>query len=81
MEIGSILKKVGSNIKTLRKQEKLTQEELAKLINVSKLTIINIEKGRNASFLTLVKILKYFDCDHILSEWEIDTDSEPISLL
>lgn len=39
---------VGENIKALRKKSSLTQEEFAKLIDVSKETVCRWEKGRSA---------------------------------
>lgn len=50
-------KKLGEKIKTLRKERKLTQEELAELAKVDPKSIIDIENGkRNPTFKTLGKI-------------------------
>lgn len=49
-------KKLGKRIKELRKQKKLTQEQLAELIDMEQNTISVIESGRN--FPTLVTLEK-----------------------
>lgn len=50
---------LGQQIKEVRKEEKVTQEELAKRINTSKSVISAIENGkRNISFFVLEKIAR-----------------------
>jgi len=57
---------LGRVIESYRDKEGLTQAELGKRINVSRLTIINIEKGKGSNTLNILKILKYFDLLHDL---------------
>ena len=59
--ITKVLNKIGRVIESYRDKEDLTQAELGKRINVSRLTIINIEKGKGSNTLNILKILKYFD--------------------
>ncbi len=59
--INSTIINLGKLIYNLRKNEGLSQEQLAKLINVSRLTIIKIEKGKSTKIDTIFSILKYFD--------------------
>ena len=49
------LYEIGTTIKTLRKEQKMTQEELAKLAGISRVTLGKIEKGHfgNVSIKTL----------------------------
>lgn len=50
-----------NNIQELRKQQKLTQEELADLCGVTRQTIISLESGRyNPSILLAHKIASIF---------------------
>lgn len=52
-----------NNIKLHRTQHDLTQEELAKEVNVTRQTINSIERGRYDPSLTLsFKLAYYFDC-------------------
>jgi putative transcriptional regulator len=50
-----------NNIKALRKEMRINQEELADAVEVTRQTIISLEKGRyNASLLLAHKIAKFF---------------------
>jgi len=50
-----------NRIAELRKQHKVTQEELAKAVGVTRQTIISLENGRyNASLLLAYKIARFF---------------------
>lgn len=51
-----------NNIVEMRKAQNLTQEELGKLLEVSRQTINSLEKGRyNPSIILAFKISKIFD--------------------
>lgn len=53
---------VGSRIKTIRKENKLFQEDLAKQLGLSRASIVNIEKGRQTpplfTYWKIAEILK-----------------------
>jgi transcriptional regulator with XRE-family HTH domain len=54
--------KFGVRLKTLRKEKNMTQEELAKLLNVHKGTISNWENGyRFPEERILIKLAEIFD--------------------
>lgn len=48
-------------IKELREQRRLTQEEFAKLIKTTPVTVSRIETGASCSFVTLVKVAGALD--------------------
>jgi hypothetical protein len=52
---------IGTLIKKMRANRKLTQEELAKQLNLSRITIQNIERGNNFTIDTYLLIIQYFD--------------------
>ena len=53
---------MNNKIKQLRKETKVTQDELAAAVGVTRQTIISLENGRyNASLALAHKISKYFD--------------------
>lgn len=53
---------MDNKIKELRKQGKVTQDELALAVGVTRQTIISLENGRyNASLQLAYKIAKYFN--------------------
>ena len=52
-----------TRIQELRKQGKITQEELADALGVTRQTIISLENGKyNASLQLAFKIAAYFNC-------------------
>ncbi|MDP4144894.1 MAG: helix-turn-helix transcriptional regulator [Bacillota bacterium] len=52
-----------NNIKKFREDKGLTQEDLAGIVEVSRQTIISLEKGKyNPSIFLAYKIAKVFNC-------------------
>lgn len=71
MHDNNVYKTLGKNIKSVRKSNKMTQEDLAKILNVSKTAIVNYESGdRRISIEYLLTISNYFkiDIDVLLSQ-------------
>lgn len=57
-----VYKIFGTKLKELRKEDKITQEELAEKMGVSKTTIVNYENGnRKVPLEMVVKISRYFN--------------------
>ena len=53
---------LNNRIKELRKERKITQDELASILGVTRQTIISLENGRyNASLQLAHKIAQYFE--------------------
>lgn len=59
--IKEVKNQIGALVKTLRDRDGLTQEELAEKLNLSRVTIQNLESGKNPTIETLLKVLQYFD--------------------
>ena len=53
---------IGLNIQNERKKADLLQEEVAKMLGVTRETIINYEKGRAISAVLLVQLSEIFGC-------------------
>lgn len=51
---------IGKWCKQLRKQENISQGELADLLMLSRITISNLEKGENVTLDTFLKVLQHF---------------------
>ena len=55
--------KVINTIKQTRKQKRITQEELAQAVQVSRQTIVAIENGKyNPSLELSLKLVAFFNC-------------------
>lgn len=53
---------MNNRIKELRKQRKITQDELARAVNVTRQTIISLENGKyNASLQLAYSLSKFFN--------------------
>lgn len=61
VEIKVVKEEIGILVKLLRKRENISQEKLADKLDVSRITIQNIESGKNFTIDTLFKILKEFE--------------------
>ena len=59
--INQVKTQVGELCKVLRNQAGLTQAELAELLGLSRLTIQNMEAGKNPTLDTVLKVLQHFD--------------------
>ena len=52
---------IGETIRLMRKQNGLSQQQLAELLNISRITVQNLEAGKNFTIDTLLKVLQHFD--------------------
>lgn len=60
VKISDVKDQLGQWCKSLRKQQGLSQEELGKQLNLSRITIQHLESGRNSTLDTLLKVLNHF---------------------
>lgn len=67
--IKEVKNNIGQWCKKMRKTEKLTQEELANELGLSRYTIVNLENGENPTLETLLKVLHYFDKMNSLNQF------------
>jgi len=67
--IKDVKNNIGEWCKKMRKSEKLTQEELATELGLSRYTIVNLENGENPTVETLLKVLHYFDKMNTLNQF------------
>lgn len=56
-----VLTEVGKRIKSFRKNAKMSQQELADRVGVSRVIISKIERGANTSMTTFLRIIKLFN--------------------
>lgn len=59
--IKDVKMRIGTLVRVLRKQEGISQEELGEKLNLSRITIQNLEAGKNPTMDTYLKVLQYFD--------------------
>lgn len=68
IKIKDIKLEIGQLVKSFRKRDKISQEELAEKLNLSRITIQNLEAGKNFTIDTLLKVLQHFDLLNSLDE-------------
>lgn len=61
IKIKDVKVNMGNWVKVMRKSKAQSQDELAEVLNLSRLTIQNLESGKNITIDTLLKVLQYFD--------------------
>lgn len=69
IEIKEVKEEIGSVVKAIRKQRRITQVQLATSIDVSRTTLQNLENGNNYTIDTLLKVFKELDLlESLMSE-------------
>ena len=63
-------------MKSYRKEQKLSQQELAELLELSRITIQNLESGKNFTIDTLLKVFNHFDLLVGFNQFLIDKRNE-----
>lgn len=66
---GDIRKEIGELVKLMRNSRKISQQELAEKLNLTRLTIQKVESGKNFQIDTLLLIFQYFELLKPLSEF------------
>ena len=61
IKVSDIKNDIGVLIKKMRANKKVSQDELARSLNLSRITIQNIEAGKNCTLDTCLLIFQYFD--------------------
>ncbi len=78
--ISDAKQQIGELAKVLRKRHDRTQEQLAEKLGMSRITIQNLDAGRNATLDTVLKVLQHFDMLRELNglvTQEIDNNNAP----
>lgn len=72
---------LGNRLKMLRTEKKITQEELGKFVNVTKVSISGYENGnRTPDTETLQKLADYFDVstDYLLGRTDVKNENNSL---
>jgi transcriptional regulator with XRE-family HTH domain len=73
VKVKDVKTKIGELVRLLRKKQGLSQEELAATLNLSRITIQNLEAGQNPTLDTVLKTLQYFELLDKFNQYIIDT--------
>jgi transcriptional regulator with XRE-family HTH domain len=61
LKIKDVKLEIAQLVKSYRKQQKLSQQDLAEQLELSRITIQNLESGKNFTIDTLLKVFNHFD--------------------
>ncbi len=79
LTIKDVKEHIGKLVRIMRNRESLSQEELADKLGMSRLTIQNLESGKNPTVDTVLKVLQHFDLLDSLDKYfetEINNNSQ-----
>lgn len=62
LKIKDVKDHLGELTKVMRKKQNLSQDQLADTLSLSRITIQNLESGKNVTIDTLLKVFQHFDC-------------------
>ncbi len=57
----AMLREIGRLLKTMRLKRNLTQEEVSEKAGLDRTTVVQLEKGRSATLLTFIQILRVLE--------------------
>lgn len=76
LKIKDVKSEIGQLVKSYRKRAKLTQQGLADQLDMSRLTIQNLESGKNFTIDTFLKVLQHFQLLGSLNEFVCEKRSD-----
>lgn len=77
----AIIKELGQQLKKLRLQKNITQEEMAQKTGLNRITISETENGRPPSLLTFIQLLRGLEKLELLNEFMSEPTISPIQLV
>ena len=63
-----LIQKIAMTIRAYRKAKKIRQEDLARQINCSQVTISNLEAGKNVEINLIARVCEALDLELIVTE-------------
>lgn len=79
--ISEITSFLGANVKIIRLKHNITQDELALKSGVSRLTVVNLERGKSISLNSFVRIIRGLDCLYLLEKFHQIIAVSPVKMM
>lgn len=76
IKIKDVKLEIGQLVRSFRKRDKISQEDLANKLDLSRITIQNLESGKNFTIDTLLKVVQHFDLLSHVHEMLIEKRTE-----
>ena len=78
---GEVLAWLGTRLRELRKAQRLTSQEAARLAGLSRRTLYRAERGQNPTLETLVRLLRLYGRLDSLAEALAGAEVSPMAVL
>jgi DNA-binding XRE family transcriptional regulator len=76
----AIVQEIGKGVRAIRLSGNMTQEQLAAKAGLDRTTIVQLEKGRAATLLTLVQILRVLQRLDVLNGFREEAGFSPLEM-
>jgi len=77
----AIVSEIGRLIQRMRLNRNLTQQQLADMSGVTRVTISRFERGQTPTIMTLVQVLRALDKLDILDVFQEEAEISPLQML
>jgi transcriptional regulator with XRE-family HTH domain len=77
----NIVKEICKSLKQMRLNKNISQQKLADISGINRVTISRMEAGRAATLLTIVQILRGLDRLDVLNVFREEPEISPIQML
>lgn len=80
MSDSAILQVLGGFIREIRLRQNKTQEEVATIAGIKRMTLVRIEKGGGGTMATFIRLLRSLRQFHVLNQFLLPTQISPLKL-
>ena len=80
MSDSAILEVLGAFIRETRLRQNKTQEDVAIVAGIKRMTLVRIEKGSGGTMATFIRLLRSLQQFHVLNQFLIPTQISPLKL-
>ena len=77
----AIVKIICNNVKQMRLNKNISQEELSKKSGISRITIARLEAGKAINLLTLIQLLRALDELDLMNAFDKQPEISPVILM
>jgi transcriptional regulator with XRE-family HTH domain len=76
----AVLEIIGDFIRKTRLNQNKTQQEVSENAGINRSTLVNMEKGKGGTLISLVQVLRALEQLHLLKNFEVKTELSPLQL-
>jgi transcriptional regulator with XRE-family HTH domain len=81
MSDNAIVDSICANLKQMRLNKNISQEQLSSMSGVNRVTISRMESGQAINLMTMIQLLRALEQLHLLSEFNVVPEISPIMVM